>query len=135
MILALALALSAHQPAAQQPQSLYEALGIAEPGLRGAALDAAVAKAASSPLGSVANPVRAQGVAGERDYLARLRCADGQAPEVLGRGSSMRSPFGGITDIYSLRCNGAAPTSHKIIFDMYHQHRETRAVPGFTLAP
>lgn len=134
MILALSLALAAQQPA-QKPQSLYELLGVAEPGLRGAALDAAVAKAAAYPLGSTDNPVRARGPTGEREYLARLRCADGNAPKVLSRGSSMPGPFGGITDIYSLRCDGSTPATARVIFDMYHDHRETRPAEGFTILP
>lgn len=132
MIFAVALALTIQQPA--KSQTLYDMLGIAEPGLRGAALEAAVAKAAASPLGSEANPVRAQGPAGEREYLARLRCADGRPPEVLGRGSAMPGPFGGIADVYRLRCAGSPPVESGVFFDMYHQHRETRPIPGFTLA-
>ena len=134
MILFLALALAGQQPAAQQPQSIYEALGISEPGLRGAALQAAVDKAAAFPLGSAQNPVRARGIGGERDYLQRLRCADGKAPEVLGRGTGMPSPFGGVSDIYGLRCKGSPPTDSRVTFDMYHDHRETRPIPGFALA-
>jgi hypothetical protein len=102
--------------------------------LRGAELQAALDKAAAHPLGSEANPVRAQGVAGERDYMARLRCADGKAPEVLGRGLGKPSPFGGVSDIYGLRCSGSSAADSSVTFDMYHQHRETRPVPGFTLA-
>jgi hypothetical protein len=134
MILVLALALTAQQPANPQVQSLYEAMGIKEPGLRGAELQAALDKAAAHPLGSEDNPVRAKGVAGERDYLARLRCADGKALEVLGRAVGKPSPFGGVSDVYALRCSGPSPSDSKVTFDMYHLHREKRPIPGFTLA-
>ena len=115
---------------AQKPISLYELMGVKPPGLRGAELEAAVRAAAAHPLGSGQNPVRTKGIAGQRAYLARLRCPDGNAPHVLGRGTSAPSPFGGVGDTYGVTCAG---TRHQIEMDMYHDHVETRAVPGFTI--
>lgn len=46
----------------------------------GAELADALAKVKGFPLGSDGNPVRAEGAAGQRAYLSRLRCANGQAP-------------------------------------------------------
>ena len=45
---------------------------------------------------------------GERAYLARLRCADGRAPQVLGRYTGPPSPFGGVSDVYGVQCAAAA---------------------------
>lgn len=131
-----ALALAA--PALAQdakPMSIYEAFGLEEPGLRGAELEAAVARANASPLGSEQNPVRARGPAGERDYLARLRCSDGRAPVIRGRATAMPSPFGGITDQYVVDCKNGAPATASVYMDMYHDHVEYRPVPGFTVKP
>jgi hypothetical protein len=118
---------------ANKPVSIYEVLGVKPPGLRGAELDAAVREASAFPLGSEQNPVRTQGIAGQRSYLARLRCSNGRAPKVLGRGIGMPSPFGGITDFYSLRCERGEPAAATIAMDMYHEHVEHRPVPGFNI--
>ena len=131
-----ALVFPAPAPAqAAKPMSIYEAFGLKEPGLRGTELDAAVAKANAFPLGSEQNPVRARGPAGERDYIARLRCSDGRAPVIRGRATAMPSPFGGITDQYVVDCKNGAPATASVYMDMYHDHVEHRPVPGFTLKP
>lgn len=132
-LLSTAASLAAAAPAsaqAQKPISLYELMGVKPPGLRGAELEAAVRAAAVYPLGSAQNPVRTKGIAGQRAYLARLRCPDGKAPQVLGRGIAPPSPFGGVGDTYGVTCAG---TRLQIEMDMYHDHVETRAVPGFTI--
>lgn len=121
--------------AAQEPKTmtLYEALGMKSPGLRGAALDKAVSAAAAFPLGSEQNPVRTRFGGGQGAYLARLRCSDGSAPQVLGRALGSPSPFGGVPDIYTVACPGGTPASATIAMDTYHEHVETRPVPGFTI--
>jgi hypothetical protein len=85
------------------------------------------------PLGGPANPVRVHAPAGERAYLARLRCDDGTAPSFERRGSMKeRSPFGFIMDTYNVTCSGHSPVV--VYMDMYHaKHVEKRAVPGFSL--
>ena len=137
-VAALALAIGhaalAQQPARQPANSIYELMGMKPPGLRGAELDAAVRKASAFPLGSQQNPVRVQGVAGEKNYLAKLRCSDGRSPTVGGRSIGMPSPFGGITDIFSVKCETGQPSVAAIAMDMYHEHVEARPVPGFTMA-
>lgn len=94
---------------------------------------AAQAQAASAhPLGSVENPVRVGGPAGERAYLARLRCAGGGAPEVGARAEAGIGPYGSVVAGYAVSCGAEA---RQIVFDMYHEeHVETRAPAGFTLA-
>lgn len=126
-------AASAPSSASPQAISLYDALGMKEPGLRGAELDVAVRRANAFPLGSERNPVRTTGLAGQRRYLARLRCSDGSAPSVRGRGIGSPSPFGGVTDIYSVECKRGTPARAAIAMDLYHEHVETRPVPGFAI--
>ena len=113
-----------------KPISLYDLMGVKPPGLRGAELEAAVVAAAPFALGSLQNPVRTRGIAGQRAYLARLRCPDRKRPKVLGRGLGPPSPFGGVGDSYGVTCAG---TRHQIEMDMYHDHVEPRPVPGFTI--
>ena len=94
---------------------------------------ALVAAADAHPLGTLANPVRVGGPAGERGYLARLRCPDGAAPDIGVRREAGVGAFGSIVAAYELSCTGA---DARILFDMYHEeHVETRAPAGFTLAP
>lgn len=114
-----------------RPTTLYELFGVWEPGLKGPELDAAVAKAAAFPLGSDQNPVRTKGPAGQRAYLARLRCSNGKAPRVLGRMVGPPSPFSAVTDHYGVQCDGAEPVT--VSMDMYHEQVEMRAVEGFTI--
>lgn len=102
----------------------------------GSKLDAALEKAAAFPLGSKDNPVRAQMPPGQRAYLARLRCADGNAPSFNRRGSFGMSPYGNIVDGYDVQCAGSEPAENLIFIDMYHSgHVEDRPVPGYTIVP
>jgi hypothetical protein len=88
------------------------------------------------PLGSAQNPVRAHRPAGERGYLARLRCADQRAPQFERIGSFGAGPYGMILDGYDVRCPGSSPASSTIYIDMYHPtHHETAAPPGFKIVP
>jgi len=139
-ILLLAAALAAFQPASPpvgartaEPEAVLNALGLAP---EDDDLAAAVAAANAHPLGTMQNPVRVGGPAGERAYIARLRCGDGSAPKVGQRGSMGIGAFGTIVDGYPLDCGSAAPGKVTLIMDMYHsEHREDRAPPGFTIQP
>lgn len=86
------------------------------------------------PLGSAKNPVRAAGPAGQRQYLSRLICEDGEPMSVFSRvGSSGIGPYGSIMDIYNVICdteNGVV--EHRVYMDMYHSdYVETRPAAGF----
>lgn len=85
----------------------------------------------SGPLGSETNPIRAKGPQGQRDYLARLRCANGRAPEFERAGSMGLGPYDKIVDLYTLHCeNGPV---RQITMDMYHCVEETRPIEGFEI--
>jgi hypothetical protein len=99
-------------------------------GLKGKKLMSAIEKAATEPLGSDKNPVRADGPPGERAYLARLRCTDGTAPSFERRGNAGPGIYGYIVDLYAVRCGD---TESEVRMDMYHRHVEAQAVPGFTI--
>jgi len=100
----------------------------------GAELDARIAKAQEFPLGSRENPVRADMPQGQRAYLSRLRCADGNAPEHRRLGNLGSGVFGSIVDGYRVTCPGSEPASVEIVMDMYHPgHQETAAVAGFDI--
>jgi hypothetical protein len=104
-------------------------------GLKGASLQSALERAAAYPLGSKENPVRSLGPGGERAYLKRLRCSDGNAPGFFRGGSVGVGPYGTILDVYMVRCAGGQPASASVYLDMYHNHVEERPVPGFTITP
>ena len=84
------------------------------------------------PLGTFANPVLTRGPSGQAEYIARMRCPQGVAPTVLGRGSRAGGPHGHIIDGYQLRC-GTDSATHVVYMDMYHGEgdRERRPVNGF----
>ncbi|MEO0907229.1 MAG: hypothetical protein AAFY07_06850 [Pseudomonadota bacterium] len=87
-------------------------------------------------MGSEKNPVRADMPQGQRAYLARLRCADGNPPSYSRMGSTGAAPFGRIVDAYEVLCESSAPKRSEIMLDMYHPgHVETQAVDGFTIVP
>lgn len=95
--------------------------------------DPVIAAAAAFPLGSMENPVRVGGPAGERAYLARLRCADGGAPRLGARSDKGEGAFGSMVAAYRLECGAAAV---ELVMDMYHgEHVEDRAPPGFAIQP
>ena len=106
------------------------------PGDVAAEIEAQAAAAAAFPFGTAQNPVRVGGPDGERAYLARLRCANGEAPAVGERREAGVGAYGSVVAAYSIDCGAAAPGRTSIVLDMYHEeHRETRAPAGFTLAP
>lgn len=112
------------------PEQMMGAIGRASPEDEMRQLAAA---ADAHPLGTARNPVRVGGPEGERAYLGRLRCADGQAPRIGTRREAGTGAFGSVVAAYDLGCG--AQTGH-VVFDMYHEeHVETRAPAGFTLRP
>lgn len=90
---------------------------------------------AAGELGTRQNPVRVSGPAGERAYLARLRCSDGTTPAFERGGSVGVGPYGNILDIYDVRCPSGSPPGAEVYMDMYHNRAEDAAVPGFTIVP
>jgi len=143
MVLRITLALAAaalvpSQIAAQQGASedgttdMLKRMAAGRSQMEGAELDAAIGKAASFPLGSKENPVRAAGPSGQRAYLSRLRCADLKRPSFRRVGSMGISPYGNIVDGYSVTCEGSEPAERLIYLDMYHAgYAEDRAVEGY----
>ncbi|HEU0134182.1 MAG TPA: hypothetical protein VFR28_05115 [Allosphingosinicella sp.] len=90
------------------------------------------AAASAHPLGSEQNPVRVGGPEGARAYIARLRCADGTAPQVGPRSTGGVGPYGSVTERYQVDCAGRPRVA--LAFDLYHaEHVETRAPAGFTV--
>jgi hypothetical protein len=93
------------------------------------------AKAAAFPLGSEQNPIRADMPEGQRAYLERLRCSDGNAPAFERGGNVGLGPYGKIVDVYNVKCLTGQPATASVYIDMYHNHVEDRPVPGFTIKP
>lgn len=90
------------------------------------------AKKVSGALGTKTNPVRCEDPKGERQYLNRLRCADGTRPEYSRIGSFGLGPYDNILDGYRVKCEGRDEAS--IFMDMYHDgYVEKEAAPGFTI--
>ena len=105
-------------------------------GVPAARSDRVAATLTAHPLGSAANPVRVHRPEGERAYLARLRCANGQGAQFERVGNTGLGPYGMIVDAYDVRCPDSSPATSVIHLDMYHPaHTETRAPSGFTIVP
>jgi hypothetical protein len=123
-------------PIGQRDVAPQQLLGEAQAGDVMAEIDAQAAAAAAFPLGTPENPVRVGGPDGERAYLARLRCADGQPPRIGERREAGVGGYGSIVASYALDCGAAAPGRASLVLDMYHaEHREDRAPAGFTIVP
>lgn len=123
-----AIAQDAQKPPKNEVRDMMRELGA---GLTDKELAAAIAAAEQNPLGSKQNPVRENGPGGERAYLAKLRCTDGQAPAFRREGNIGRGPYGYIVDLYQVTCPGQSTVPVHI--DMYHDGGETRPVPGFAI--
>jgi hypothetical protein len=119
---------------AQSDEALLEDMFAPVPAERIRSVEADAA-AAGIPLGSEKNPVRTSMPAGERAYLERLRCSDGNAPAFHRSGSVGEGPYGKIMDRYELTCLTGQPATASVYMDMYHDHVEDRPVPGFTIKP
>ncbi|HEX8364300.1 MAG TPA: hypothetical protein VF702_14365 [Allosphingosinicella sp.] len=123
-------------PIGQRDVAPQQLLGEAQTGDVMAEIDALAAAVAAHPLGTPENPVRVGGPDGERAYLARLRCANGEAPAVGERRAAGVGAYGSIVASYALDCGAAAPGRASLVLDMYHsEHRETRAPAGFAIIP
>lgn len=86
------------------------------------------------PLGSFANPVRADGPEGQREYLARLVCSNQEPVSAFQRlGSAGVGPYGSILDVFVVICDTyQGAVNHTLYMDMYHSgYRETRPALGF----
>lgn len=106
------------------------------PIVSGKDLEKLIEKAQAHPLGSKENPVRADMPGGQRAYLNRLRCANGQPPAFVRVGNLGRGPYERIIDGYEVTCKGSTPEKAMIFIDMYHPgHKEPAAVEGFTIEP
>jgi hypothetical protein len=135
-VLALsALGMVAAVPAVVQAQDFAELFG-GRKAPAGKDLEKLIEKAQAHPLGSQENPVRADMPGGQRAYLGRLRCADGNRPTYSRVGSFGAGVYGRIIDGYEVLCKDSAPEKSMIFMDMYHPgHKEAAAVPGFTIIP
>jgi hypothetical protein len=128
-LFALTLLLSGCATTSNDPMDLFGT------NLQGRTLARAVEKAAAYPFGSQQNPVRASMPVGQRAYLARLRCSDNSAPTFSREGSFGIGPYGSIMDRYAVTCATGTPATASVYMDMYHDHVEAAAVPGFTIVP
>ena len=90
---------------------------------------------AKHPLGSINNPVRADGPGGQREYLSRLICTDGNNVESFERLGAMGiSPYGSMVDGYEVICktNDGETLSFTVVMDTYHKgYREKYPADGF----
>ena len=98
-------------------------------------VDQIAAAAAAQPLGTLANPVRVGGPEGARDYVGRLRCANGATPRVGAVRPGGIGAYGSVTQVHPLDCGSAGPGRVELVLDLYHEERpETRPPAGFTLS-
>lgn len=94
------------------------------------------ARARVHPLGAEQNPIRAHMPGGQRAYLSRLRCSNGQPPQFARIGNFGVGVYGNIIDGYDVVCTGGEPARSTLFLDMYHPgHVERSAPPGFTIVP
>ncbi|MFN7054296.1 hypothetical protein [Hyphomonas sp.] len=92
------------------------------------------AKAATHPLGSRGNPIRASGARGQHAYILRLNCPGGSKPAYHRAGSAGVGIYGNILDIYVVTCPKGPEAA--LYLDLYHSgYVEAGAVPGFTIDP
>jgi hypothetical protein len=86
----------------------------------------------AQPLGSKGNPVRADGPAGERAYMQRLRCANGTVIDEKRRvGAAGVGPYTTMVSVWEVECYGEL---HVVHIDGAHPgHVERRAARGFSI--
>jgi hypothetical protein len=87
--------------------------------------------ALSGELGSPGNPVRTNGVLGQREYLSRLRCRNGLPPMFERIGQAGIGPYGKVLDAYRLECEREEPRT--VYLDLYHCVEEQRAINGYDI--
>ena len=98
-------------------------------------VDPDMSEIAKHPLGSAGNPVRADGPAGQRDYIRRLICKDGNNIEGYARmGSAGLGPYGFIVDSYTVACKTGENIKELVIYmDLYHPgYQEKYPAQGFS---
>lgn len=126
----LCIAVASCAPPQPTPRDILAASGEARADLIAAAEHADTP--AAGALGSRENPIKARGPRGEREFLVRLRCPGGNAPDFQRLGSTAPGDDGDILDSYVIRCPAGGP-SLLVLMDMYHDHRETGALPPFVV--
>ncbi|HRQ63697.1 MAG TPA: hypothetical protein PKZ76_02330 [Xanthomonadaceae bacterium] len=87
--------------------------------------------ALSGDLGSRGNPVRTNGVPGQREYLSRLRCRNGLPPMFERIGQAGIGPYGKVLDAYRLECEREEPRT--VYLDLYHCVEEQDAINGYDI--
>jgi len=85
------------------------------------------------PLGSFENPIRVYSPVGQRNYLSRLVCTNGNHPINFERGGSVGiGPYGNMLDVYNVKCGEKETEKFNVYMDMYHKDNiETRPAEGF----
>lgn len=96
-----------------------------------AAVQFSCASSASRFFGSRTSPIQVDGPSGERTYLNRLICPNGNPPG-RARLGSYPGRHGHMIDLFELDCCGEIFEVH---FDMYHQGQPDQALRGFQLLP
>jgi hypothetical protein len=95
---------------------------------------ACAARPDGPPLGSAANPVRADTYLGELEYLSRLRCADGTQPHAQRVRPRRPGPYGHRVIGYRVRCVYLNVEQIVYIDELHPNHIELEPVPGFEVA-
>lgn len=128
--LSTAMAQSTDRGEPNDNQRMMESFGLEIPSDK--QYEKMVKKAYKNPLGSKKNPVRTDAVAGQREYLQRLRCGDGSSPQYRRDGNVGSGVYGYIVDAYIVDCGSAAPGATTIYMDLYHGgYVEQELVKGF----
>ena len=89
------------------------------------------------PLGSKKNPVRADGVKGQQNYISRLICSNGDYPNSFNHSGSVGlGPYGFVLDHYFVSCKTKLATEQiSLYMDKNHRHHhESQAAYGFNNA-
>jgi len=130
----ISLPAQATKPPREESPASKEALNAFGSGNSDEEMAAAIAAANAHPLGTLDNPIRAEGPEGSYAYLARLRCADG-SPIALGtKTTGAVDVFGSVTEVHPVSCGKGAPTN--LFFDIYQaENIEKRPPAGFIFAP
>lgn len=127
------LSACAQQPT-KQASSENEDLATSLSSIFGERLTPDMQEVEKHPLGSAQNPVRVSMPVGQRDYLSRLICENGEPVSAFSRNGSVGiGPYGSILDLYTVVCDthqGAVEQS--VYLDMYHSdYIEKRPAAGF----
>jgi len=132
LILIASLSACTNQPTHTTPDD--EDLGNALGGIFGEQIKPDMNEVEKNPLGSAKNPIRVSMPIGERDYLSRLICENGEKVSAFSRnGSGDLSPYGSTMDIYTVICDtNKGAMEYTVFMDMYHgNYVEHRPAHGF----